>query len=137
MQETVTEMRIFAQPERLKQLRSVIYETAGKAGFPHREQDNIVLAVDEACSNIIRHAYHNAPDKEIRLTIFRTDRALIFQLQDDAPFADITKVSSRDPAEVRPGGLGLHFIRQIMDETVYLDNEESGNTLQMVKYFKS
>lgn len=136
MLETLTEIHIFAQPERLKQLRYVIHETTRQVGFQPQEQDNIVLAVDEACSNIIRHAYHNAPDQEIRLTIFRNDHALIFQLQDDAPCADIAKVLPRDPEEVRPGGLGLYFIHQIMDETAYLECGESGNTLQMIKYLK-
>lgn len=73
------------------------------------------LAVDEAVCNIIRHAYGEEDTGEIILEILRLENTLAFRLIDFAPPIDPAKVKSRDLADVRPGGLGVYLIRQIMD----------------------
>ncbi len=122
-----------AQPGRMKQLRSLVGEAAEQAGFLENDRDDIVLAVNEAFANIIKHAYHFDPDGEVRLVVFRTETALTVELHDDAESIDRSTVKSRSLDDISPGGLGVYFIHKIMDETEFLDCKGKGNILRMVK----
>ena len=94
----------------------------------------IVLAVDEACQNVIRHAYCGDAGGDIVLEIERRGDILIFSLRDFAPPIDPTRVKPRDLDDVRPGGLGTHFIRDVMDEADFTSPPSGdGNLLRMVK----
>jgi sigma-B regulation protein RsbU (phosphoserine phosphatase) len=95
---------------------------------------DIVLVIDEACQNVIRHAYRGDPDGEIELRIDREGEDLIFSLLDRAPPVDPERVKGRDLDDLRPGGLGTHFIRELMDRADFLPRPgETGNLLRMVK----
>jgi anti-sigma regulatory factor (Ser/Thr protein kinase) len=122
-----------AQPGRMKQLRRLVGEAAEQAGFLHNDRDDIVMAVNEAFANIIKHAYHFDPDREVRMVISCTEAALVLELHDDAECIDRNAVKHRSLDDISPGGLGVYFIRQIMDETEFLDREGKGNILRMVK----
>ena len=70
----------------------------------------------------------------IELTIERRGNELIFSLTDFAPAIDPDRVKPRDLDDVRPGGLGTHFIRRVMDETDFVPPPSgSGNLLRMVR----
>jgi anti-sigma regulatory factor (Ser/Thr protein kinase) len=125
-----------AQPGCMKQLRSLVGEAAERAGFSETDRDDIVLAVSEAFANVIKHAYHFDPDGEVRLVVFCTESAMILELHDDAECIDRSTVKSRSLDDISPGGLGVYFIHQIMDETEFLDCEGKGNILRMVKCLK-
>jgi sigma-B regulation protein RsbU (phosphoserine phosphatase) len=77
-------------------------------------RDRLVLAVDEACCNIIRHAYAGGHG-DIVLSLQRDGDVLEFELRDDAPGVDPSRVTPRDLAECRAGGLGVNFIDALMD----------------------
>lgn len=133
--EQLIELRFPACADRLKLLRSVVRDAAETAGFDRGQADNIVLAVNEACMNVIQHGYREEGSGEIRLGIHSSGQALVFHLADDAPKVDEEKVCSRDLEDIRPGGLGVYFINHIMDETLFLEPEgASGNLFRMVKY---
>lgn len=132
--EALVELRFSARAERLKLLRSVVRDAAICAGLARPVADNIVLAVNEACMNVIQHGYHSDPQGQIRLGIYTTAEALIFRIHDDAPCVDEKTVCSRDLDDIRPGGLGVHFINNIMDEAAFLECGKEGNLFQMVKY---
>ena len=134
---TLIDVRLACRRGCLSRLRQLVGEAAEQSGFSGKDQDNIVLAVNEACANIIKHVYHYAEDEEIRLLIYRTDCAMVTQLHDDADCVDQAKVKSRDLGDIAPGGLGVHFIHEIMDETAFLDSKGKGNILQMVKLLKN
>jgi len=94
----------------------------------------VVIAVDEALQNVIRHAYGNRGDGEITITISRAPNKFVVHIRDYADSIDISKVKPRDLDDVRPGGLGTHFIREVMDEVSFLPTpDERGNLLRMVK----
>ncbi len=80
----------------------------------------MVLGIDEACTNIIRYAYGNAEDQLIRLTLERAATALRCRLRDYGCPLDACKLNGRALEVVRPGGLGLHLIRQAFDNAYYL-----------------
>ncbi len=92
------------------------------------------MAVDEACQNVIRHAYRNDPDGEIELEIEHHGDELVLSLRDFAPEIDPDRVRPRDLDDVRPGGIGTHLIREVMDRAEFLRPESGrGNLLRMRK----
>ncbi len=96
--------------------------------------EDIVLAIDEACQNIIRHAYHGECDDPILLRIKLNNHALVVVLEDQAPTVSPDCMNPRALEDIRPGGLGCHFIRQVMD-TVSIEPSSTGqgNILRMSK----
>jgi sigma-B regulation protein RsbU (phosphoserine phosphatase) len=95
------------------------------------------VAVDEACANIIRHAYGGRTDGDIRLACSVEDDRIEFTLTDRgrAP-QDVARLQPRSVEEVRPGGLGMHLIRSVMDEVRFRFGEGE-NQLQLTKLLHS
>ena len=128
------ELRFPARAERLKHVREAVHDAAVRVGCGERAIHDIVLAVDEACQNIIRHAYADTPDGEIILEILGEDDNIVVLLRDFAAPVDPTRIGPRDLTDVRPGGLGTHFMRMVMDGVEFLPPPGGrGNLLRMVK----
>ncbi len=124
-----------SRASRLKLLRCVVRDAADLVGLDEQATDAVVLAVNEACMNIIQHAYKMEPNGRIDVVLMQERGALVIQLRDYAHKVDVEKVCSRDLDEVRPGGLGVHLIDCLMDECGFLDLPEGvGNLFQMKKY---
>jgi len=124
-----------SRTSRLKLLRCVVRDAADMVGLDEQATDAVVLAVNEACTNIIQHAYRMEPNGRIDVTLMQEQGALVIQLRDYANKVDVEKVCSRDLDDVRPGGLGVHLIDSLMDECGFIDPPEGvGNLFQMKKY---
>ncbi|HSV29369.1 MAG TPA: ATP-binding protein [Candidatus Omnitrophota bacterium] len=122
-----------ARPDRLCDIRRAVAEAADGIGCSMEVIQDVVLAVDEACQNIIRHAYQGG-DGDIRVQVAHEAGALVVRLIDYAPPVDVAKICPRALEDVRPGGLGTHFMRQVMDEVSFLPPPAgAGNLLQMIK----
>jgi anti-sigma regulatory factor (Ser/Thr protein kinase) len=132
--EQLFEIKFPARPERLCLVRSLVKRTAEVVGCNEELREKLVIAVNEACMNVIQHAYKGDNQGEIVLQILNEDSQLIFRLLDYAEPIDLDSVKSRKLEDVRPGGLGVHFIREIMDvcKMGHLDSGE-GNYLEMKK----
>jgi sigma-B regulation protein RsbU (phosphoserine phosphatase) len=101
-------------------------------------RDRLVLAVDEACTNVIRHAYCGNCDDTITLRLTRERDMLGFELRDEAPAVDPEKITTRDSATAVPGGLGVPFIRALMDDwQLEPGTDGKGNVLRMRKRLHS
>ncbi len=130
----VLQLRVPAQAKELKRIREATRESVERCGCSAQSTADIVLALDEACQNIIRHAYDGGPDDVIELEIEHRGDQLIFSITDYAPAIDPTQIKPRDLDDVRPGGLGTHFIRRVMDEADYTKPPSGrGNLLRMVR----
>jgi sigma-B regulation protein RsbU (phosphoserine phosphatase) len=128
------DLRVPARPDELRGIRTAVRDCLTRCGCSDASLGDIVLAVDEACQNIIRHAYAGDPDGVIVLEIERDGQNLVFRLFDFAPRIDPENVKPRDLDDLRPGGLGTHFIRDVMDETEFLEPPSGdGNLLRMVR----
>lgn len=115
-----------------RRCRDFIEAWALTAGFPDLERGRIVLAADEAVTNIMRHTYQNAPDKPIELSAEIADGLLHFRLRDYGPHVDIEKLKGRALEDIKPGGLGLHLLKTIF--TVVEHNKlPDGNEWHLVK----
>ncbi len=132
--ERLARLRIPARADQLRRARAVVREAARVAGCSPESIDLIVLAVDEACANVIRHAYGPEGGGDIVLEVFRTPEDLCVRLTDFADPIDKSSIKPRDVDEVRPGGLGVHLIREIMDSFEFLEPiGTAGNVLEMRK----
>ena len=137
-------MELPSNPEMLCVVRNALSELTAKLGFSEAECRAVVLAVDEALTNIIRHAYHGNPEQPIQASFRRihepgddkSGEALEIVLEDNGVTANPEKMSGRALEDVRPGGLGLHFIRESMD-TVEFSRSNGKNQLRLVKILHS
>ena len=121
-------------------VRNALGQLAAMLGFSEAECRAVVLAVDEALTNIIRHAYLGDAERPIeasfrRIHVSRDGQArdaLEIVLEDRGLTANSKKMCGRALEDVRPGGLGLHFIRECMD-TVEFNRRNGRNQLRLVK----
>lgn len=133
-EERMLEFSIPARSDQMGRMRAAVRACAEACGCSESSTADIVLAIDEACQNIIRHAYKGDPDGVIELEICRKGDDLVFYLCDRAPAIDPRKVKPRDLDDVRPGGLGTHFIQAVMDRADFLPRPGGGgNLLKMVR----
>jgi serine/threonine-protein kinase RsbW len=132
-------------PDSLPDIRDMIDEAAARCGFAGEEVAKIEMAVDEACTNIIEHAYkslqghgESKPEIEVRAQGFQ-DRLEITILDRSLHNFPIHEHSGIDAdhylAEQRRRGLGLFIIRSFVDDVQHRFINGQGNELLLVKYF--
>ena len=126
-------VRMASDPRLLPVVRSAVSELAGVCGFEDGQCRSITLAVDEALSNVIRHAYKNRCDQEIELNCQAQSDCLEFTFVDCGEAADPSRFCSQPLDGSALGGRGTHLIRQIMDEVCY-ERLPEGNRLSLKKY---
>ncbi len=132
--EELFQLDIPSRADRLRLVRTAVTQAGELCDYDEEMVQNVVIAVDEALQNVIRHAYENRPDGEIKITLSRTPNKFVVHIRDYADSIDISKVKPRDLGDIRPGGLGTHFISEVMDEVVFLPTPDGrGNLLRMVK----
>jgi len=91
------------------------------------------LAVYEACTNIVEHAYSNASGRiEVTITLISTPTCLVIDLVDYGAGFDISAVPMPDLDEPQVHGYGLFLVRELMDEVVY-QPEAGRNLWRLVK----
>jgi len=122
-----------SHPKYLYVVRSALYPILVNAGFNRKDSRRTILAVDEACSNIIKHAYDGDPSKTITLTIIDTADRFTVRLRDYGKKTDTSKIAPRDLADIRPGGLGTLFIGAAFDVVTYDTTGEQGTLLTLEK----
>jgi len=133
--------RMFALelPNRLSELDSLhrFFERLGReAGWSDRFGMNLTLACEELLTNTISYGYPQGGDHSIRVKVACTDRAVEVVLEDEGIPFDPLAAQAPDlelGLEDRPiGGLGIHFVKRLMDEIAY-ERTASGNRLTLVK----
>ncbi len=112
-------MEIPGDPRALFLVRCLVERLTRHLGFPEERVIRLTQAVDEACSNVIRHAYGGRSQERISLKFSFCQERLEVQVRDFALPPEPSKLIPRDLGELRPGGLGLHLIRAGADEVHY------------------
>jgi len=129
-------IRVPSHPKYLALIRAVTV----KMGVQNKVDDTIVKhmehAVDEACSNVIKHAYAGDPNKEIGVTLRISPEAFEVIIEDSGLKTDVASVKGRRLDDIRPGGLGVHLIKRACDIVEFDEKKKNGNRLRLVKYFK-
>ncbi|MEJ5261566.1 MAG: ATP-binding protein [Ignavibacterium sp.] len=130
-----------SRTENLSKIRDFVSSNASEAGFSKDEIDEMILAVDEACTNVIKHAYKFSPDGDIILEIKFDDNALTITIEDNGisfnpdviPEPDLQKYYR----EHRVGGLGMYLMKTLMDEVKYKSEPGKFNRVSLTKKLKS
>lgn len=130
----LTQKTFSSQARELCAIRELIREIMAQQGCSEQESKDAALAINEACMNIIQHTYAGKDDGKIIIEIYKTPTEVVFKLTDFGPPVDIEKCKSRDLNNIRPGGLGIHLIKSVMDEMQFLQtNTTLGNVLELKK----
>ena len=142
-------LRISSTPRHLPVVRAAVEKLCELAGFDSQAATSVVLSLDEALTNVIRHAYLGAEDQPIDIELTPLDgpepaaqasagpalcRGIRVVVRDYGRPVDPARLQPRDLRDVRPGGLGVHIIRQCMDTVEYRPVEGGGTCLTMQKH---
>lgn len=130
-------MKIPSRTDNLDIIRVFIGDIARKAGFNDDSISEIELAVDEACANVIKHAYRYDSNQHIDIIVETNSSKLTITISDHGQGFDPEKIES---SELRikkhaRGGLGIALIKKIMDEVTFQIQPGVRNEVRMVKYF--
>ena len=123
-----------ADPACLKDMRHRVRQLVTDAGGSESITEAIVVALNEACMNVIQHGYQGDAEQEYELQVAynKNRNVMVFELLDHAPRVDPARIKSRSLDDVRPGGLGVHFIGELMDEMAFCEPPPGyGNLLHM------
>jgi anti-sigma regulatory factor (Ser/Thr protein kinase) len=127
-------IHFLSRADQLQPVRDAVRNLARQQGCSDDNLDCMVMAINEACMNVMQHAYHQIEDGEIILEFWKDDGDLLIRIYDFAEPVDKASIRSRDLDDIRPGGLGVHLIHKVMDKIDYLDGPDgAGNLLEMRK----
>lgn len=143
MADTSTEpevkLQMFSQPRLLAAVRALVGTIAQRLGFNEMQCGQISLAVDEALCNVITHGYDRRDDGRLWISFWALDgdpSGLKIVIEDQAAQIDPSEIQPRDLDDIRPGGLGVHIIREVMDDVQYERRPEQGMRLTMIKHLR-
>jgi anti-sigma regulatory factor (Ser/Thr protein kinase) len=116
----------------LAAMRKFVREFLEMYPFSEKERTLMVLGVDEACTNIIRHAYHLRDDQLISLSLEQVRNCIRMRVRDYGKQTEAHTMKGRAHDLIKPGGLGLHLIRNAFDKVDYIVKAR-GTELVMTK----
>lgn len=133
------QLKIPSQSDNLSIIRDVVSKVARRIGFNTDEASKIELAVDEACTNVIKHAYTNNSNQMIEVSIKVDRKKLIIIVADKGKGFNPDEIKLPDLNESikegRKGGLGLCLIKTLMDKVEFEIKPGLKNKVKMIKYF--
>ncbi|MEW6417777.1 MAG: ATP-binding protein [Nitrospirota bacterium] len=123
-----------SHPKYLSMVRAATVSMGKLYGMEDSVIEDVKLAIDEACSNVIKHAYRGDTSKKIviKYKIMQSGFAVI--IEDRGIKANLKSIKGRNLEDVRPGGLGIHFIKRVFDVFKFDENKKRGNRLILIKY---
>jgi serine/threonine-protein kinase RsbW len=135
--ETRRTIRIPADLDRVAEVRALVRDVADACDADEPCMDDLVQAVDEAVTNVIVHGYRRGPGW-LDVTAERVGDQIVITLEDEAPVVDPTLFPEPDlsvpPQHRRPGGMGVHLMRQATDRLEHAPRPGGGNILTMERH---
>ncbi|MCU7494024.1 MAG: ATP-binding protein [Ignavibacteria bacterium] len=133
------ELVVKSTTDNLALIRDFTKSAAQKCGFTEETIDKIALAVDEACTNVIKHAYKFSPEGDIIVNINVNHSKMTVSITDHGSNFDPSLVPEPDVKKYyrqhKIGGLGIYLMRKLMDEVNFNSVAGSKNQVVLVKYF--
>lgn len=133
-------LKLNSSTESLQEIRAFVADYAKTAGFSEDDIYKLELAVDEACTNIIKHAYKNDLTKFMDIHLSLTDNKFIISIEDSG--IEFRESEYHEPVLAeslklrKRGGLGIHLIKSFMDE-VEFKRTGNKNILKMTKFINN
>lgn len=122
-----------SHPKYLCVVRDVTARMARIGGMTEETSGQVKLAVDEACANVIKHTYRGDTTKRIVVKFRMAPEAFEVIIEDTGPRVDPEAVKGRDLDDIKPGGLGIHFIKRVFDVVAFDQTKTKGNRLRLIK----
>lgn len=116
-------------------MRNFLRKFLARHPFSEKQRTLMVLGVDEACTNVIRHAYDLRDDQPIALSVEALSTCVRMRLRDYGEQTPANEMRGRAHNQVKPGGLGLHLIRNAFDKVDYI-LKPRGTELVLTKNLK-
>jgi len=132
------ELTVKSTTNNLAIIREFVENIARESGFSKEIVSKISLAVDEACTNVIKHAYKFSPDREIKILTQFNDSKLTIRITDSGDKFDPNLIPEPNLKEYhkqkKVGGLGMFLMKKLMDEVQYHTLSGNQNQVVLVKY---
>lgn len=133
-------LQVPSSTENLALIREFVTAVGQQAGLSEAEIGKIELAVDEACANVIEHAYGHDVSKEVVICAYIDDDTITFKIKDTGKGFDPTQIAQEELEKLiqerKDGGLGMRLIKKLMDEVNYEIVPGQKNELRMIKRIK-
>jgi serine/threonine-protein kinase RsbW len=131
-------LEIKADLDNLGRVRDFIEANLEKAGLSGDGAGELLLAIDEAVSNIIMHGFKSDAEGDIELEVKHQPEAILVQIRDNAPLFDPTRGLNPhlevSPLERdAPGGFGVYLLNHLVDKIAYRVTDDGRNELTMLK----
>ena len=132
------QLKIESKTEHLVAVRDFVSQAAVKSGFGEEDVGKIALAVDEACTNVIKHAYQYNRTKSITITVETSGADFEITIVDNGRQFDPKKIRTPNMKDYiihpRRGGLGVYLMKSLMDKVEYDIEEGKSNMVRLVKH---
>lgn len=119
---------ILSDPSNLKVVRSKLRSFIKDKHLNKIDENSTILATDEAIQNVIRYAYDLDKDKKIDINFDIKNESLVIKIRDYGKQVPIDQIRPRELNDVKPGGLGVHFIQRICKKVKYSHVVDGGGT---------
>jgi serine/threonine-protein kinase RsbW len=133
-------LKVKSKTENLSVIRDFISSSAADAGVAPDALENIILAVDEACTNIIKHAYKSFPDGKLIIKTKSTLNRFVVSITDYGKSFEPEMIPEPDLQKYyrqrRVGGLGMYLMKTLMDEVKYVSIPGKYNEVLLSKNIK-
>ncbi|MBX2964744.1 MAG: ATP-binding protein [Cyclobacteriaceae bacterium] len=124
--------------ENLKGVRDFVRTSLVEHGVSDIDISEVVLAIDEMCSNLMIHAHQCKADDlfELYILMNKSESLVVFEIVDDGTVFDINRFHEPDLDNIihekRKGGLGIRLVKSIMDKIEY-EQADGKNTCRLSK----
>jgi len=131
-------LKLESKSSNLKLIREFVVRIAQEADFNEEDMHKIELAVDEACSNVVKHAYPDNENNSIEIEVSFDSRAFNVKVQDRGCGFDPNRLPQTDMKtyleKYQVGGLGIHLMKSLMDLVEYNINPAKKNQVILTKF---
>ena len=132
----IISVTIPSNPKYLRALRALVDEVTYEMGFSAKARSEVIQAIIEACTNVIKHSYEGNFYKKIILILKQLPDRLEVIIKDLGRKVHPARIRHRDLHDVKPGGLGVYIIKHSMDMVWYDMTPRKGTELRMVKFLR-
>ena len=134
---TAQRFELDANSSSLSPFRQKLKSLLETMGLGEKAVHDVILSVDEALTNVIRHAYGGEKNaKKIQVMLSDQTKQIEIVIEDQGPCFDPRTQPAPELPPQKPGGLGIHFVRTLMDRVDYEALKPQGNRLRLIKYKK-
>ncbi|MDX1700177.1 MAG: ATP-binding protein [Melioribacteraceae bacterium] len=133
-------LSVQSSTDNLSKIRNFVKRHSSRVGFDEETANKIVLATDEACTNIIKHAYKYSKSGKININLTFNKNKLRLSITDEGSHFNSNSVPEPDLKkyyeERRVGGLGMFLMKRLMDEVIYSQSNAKKNKVTLIKYLQ-